>query len=127
MATFGEPTNKGEVIEWEATGDRVSEWVWDDRGLQLDMAETDSGFTVLSISISAPCQETTSRGVGIGTSFDEVDRIYGEFRGVGRNEDEEEPEQWDSNQIIVGSIYGGTFFDFADGRVVRIFVGAGAE
>ena len=28
---------------------------------------------------------------------------------------------------VIGSIYGGTFFTFADGKVSAIFVGAGAE
>jgi hypothetical protein len=29
--------------------------------------------------------------------------------------------------VTLGSIYGGVFFDFADGKVSQIFVGAGAE
>ena len=123
---FGAPTTKGEVVEWEATGDRTSTWTWDGKGLKLEMAETPGGPAVHQLSVAAPSTFTTSRGVGIGTPFAEVDKIYGEFRGQGRQEGE--PERWTAEDgIIVGSVYGGTFFTFVDGKVSSIFVGAGAE
>ncbi len=125
-AALGAPTSKGEVVEWEATGDRTAEWSWDDKGVQLQMGEVSGGFVLHSIYVKAPSTLTTSRGIGIGATFDEVDKVYKEFRGQGRQDDE--PEQWDlENGITVGSVYGGTMFNFTDGKVSTIFVGAAAE
>jgi hypothetical protein len=124
---LGEPSTKGEVEEWAATGDRISSWTWPDKGVKLDMGEMqDQSFVVHSIWVEAPSTLTTSRGIGIGATFEAVDATYKEFRGVGRQEGE--PEQWDlESGITVGSIYGGTMFNFKDGKVATIFVGAGAE
>jgi hypothetical protein len=125
-AAFGAPASKGEVVEWEATGDRTATWTWSE-GLKLEMAETTDGAPpiVHSMHMEAPSKRTTSRGVGIGTPYAEVDRIYAPFRGQGREEGE--PEVWGPESIIVGSVYGGTFFTFEGGAVSSVFVGAGAE
>jgi hypothetical protein len=124
--SLGHPDHKGEVEVWEATGESVSSWAWKDEGVRLDMMKDEGGaFSVLAISLAAPAKVTTSRGVGIGASFAEVDRIYGPYRHLGREGDE--PETWGADLIIVGTVYGGTFFTFTDGKVSEIFVGAGAE
>lgn len=123
---LGAPSTKGEVEEWEATGDRVSMWTWSTQGATFAMGERTDGFHVLSMSLVAPSTLTTSRGIGIGATFAEVDKTYGEFRGKGVEEGE--PERWSlEDGIIVGSIYGGTMFTFEGGKVSHIFVGAGAE
>ncbi len=126
-AAFGPPASKGEVVEWEATGDRTATWTWSE-GLRFEMAEGAAGAppTVHSMSMQAPSKRTTSRGVGIGTPYADVDRIYAPFRGQGQVP-EGEPVRWSPEGIIVGSVYGGTFFDFTDGKVSNVFVGAGAE
>lgn len=125
-AAFGAPASKGEVVEWAATGDRTATWSWNE-GLRFEMAESSDGSppTVHSMTMAAPSTRTTSRGVGIGTAYADVERIYAPFRGQGREEGE--PEQWGPEGMIVGSVYGGTFFDFTDGKVSNVFVGAGAE
>lgn len=125
-AAFGAPASKGEVVEWEATGDRTATWTWNE-GLKLEMAEAADGAppTVHSMHMEAPSKRTTSRGVGIGTPYAEVDRTYTPFRGKGGQDGE--PEVWGPESIIVGSVYGGTFFTFEGGVVARVFVGAGAE
>ena len=124
---LGPPTHKGPVEEMAATGEFVSDWTWADHGLHLAMAAgtADGAATVGSIRIEAPSALTTSRGVGIGTSRAEVERIYQAFLGAGREDGE--PDTTSADSLIVGSIYGGTFFDFVDGKVTAIFVGAGAE
>lgn len=125
--TLGAASAKGEVEEWAATGDRISMWTWDDKGATFAMSQaTDGSFTVHSMSIAPPSTLTTSRGIGIGATFDAVDKTYGEFRGQGRQD--EEPEQWSlEDGITVGSVYGGTMFAFEGGKVSSIFVGAAAE
>jgi hypothetical protein len=125
--TFGEPASKSEPMEMGATGETVSSWSWPKHGLTIVMvldAEAQSG-TVSSMTVTAPSTITTSRGVGIGTPRADVDRIYAPFFGVGREPDE--PDTTSPESLIIGSVYGGTFFTFAAGKVTEIFVGAGAE
>ncbi|HUQ03973.1 MAG TPA: hypothetical protein VM261_15855, partial [Kofleriaceae bacterium] len=125
IAVLGEPTEKSEVQEWAATGDRISEWTWA-QGASFQMAEVDGAFVVHGMSLRAPSTLATSRGIGIGATFEQVDAAYKEFRGKGAEEGE--PEQWDlENGITVGSVYGGTMFSFESGKVSTIFIGAAAE
>ncbi|MEZ4398405.1 MAG: hypothetical protein R3B06_00195 [Kofleriaceae bacterium] len=122
---LGAPTERGPVEEEGASGEMLSTWTWPAAGVSLDMAMTGDQAAVHSISITPPSKLTTSRGVGIGTSRAEVERIYAEHLGRGREPDE--PDTTSPEQLIIGSIYGGTFFGFHDGKVDSIFVGAGAE
>jgi len=125
-AVLGAPSERGPVEEWAATGDRVSMWSWGAQGVTFAMSETSGSFTVLSMTLQTPSTLTTSRGIGLGATFEAVDAAYREFRGQGREDGE--PEQWSlEDGITVGSIYGGTMFTFTDGKVSHIFVGAGAE
>jgi hypothetical protein len=123
VARYGEPASRSEPIEYGATGDNVSTWAWPAHGLKVDISLGDAagGGTVLSISVEAPSTLTTSRGVGIGTPRAEVERIYAE------HQTEESRASTDDTTFLVGSLYGGTFFWFADGAVTSMFVGAAAE
>lgn len=127
-ARLGPPDHKSEPEELGATGEIVSDWRWPAHGAVLSMALDASaagGARVSAMIISAPSTLTTSRGVGIGTTRADVERIYQEYLGKGR--EPEEPDTTSAEQLIIGSVYGGTFFEFADGKVTKIFVGAGAE
>jgi hypothetical protein len=124
-AAFGPPAQKGELVTYEATGDTASMWTWPDQGLSIDMSQTPSGFVVSSLAVTAPSALTTSRGIGIGAPWADVDRTYSPFKGEGLQDGEE--QTWSPDQILVGSLYGGTSFMFTDGTVSGIFIGAGAE
>lgn len=127
-AALGPPASKTEPVEYGATGETISDWAWPDRGVTLSMmldAGAAGGARIESMTIKAPATLTTSRGVGIGTSRAEVERIYGAYVGIGRQPDE--PDTTSPEQLIIGSLYGGTFFMFSDGKVSEIFVGAAAE
>lgn len=123
-ALLGPPDSRTEPEEMGATGEWVSSWTWAAQGVALSMAAgtADGAPTVDAISISAPSKLTTSRGVGIGTPRAEVERIYGPYRAT-----DAPAESTDPDMFLVGSIYGGTFFTFTDGKVSEIFVGTGAE
>ncbi len=122
---LGAPATKGTPQEMAATGDVLADWKWT-TGLTLTMAAgVDHALTVHAILLEAPSKLTTSRGVGIGTSRAEVETIYKQFLGVGREDGE--PDTTSPEQLIIGSVYGGTVFGFTDGKVSRIFIGAGAE
>ena len=124
---LGPPDAKGEMVEMGATGEFEADWTWPAKGLVLRMAAptaTDAPH-VSAITIRAPSDLRTSRGVGVGSARADVEATYAAYLGKGREPDE--PDTTSPTQLIVGSIYGGTFFTFAGGKVTEIFVGAGAE
>ena len=127
VAVLGEPESKSDVEEWAATGDFVSTWAWPAKGVSLDMAATsaDGAPTLHSITLTPPSTLKTKRGIGIGSSRAETREAYKEYLGAAHVLDE--PLVDDAERLIVGSVYNGIFFQFADDKVVRIFVGAGAE
>ena len=75
--------------------------------------------------VRAPCAVRHSRGIGIGAARADVETTYAAYLGKGRQPDE--PDTTSPTSLIIGSIYGGTFFTFEGGNVSEIFVGVGAE
>ena len=90
-------------------------------------ASVASGSTASSTgsAITAPSELRTSRGIGIGAARADVETTYAAYLGKGRQPDE--PDTTSPTSLIIGSIYGGTFFTFEGGNVSEIFVGVGAE
>lgn len=122
LTRLGEPKKRGRIEMWEATGDHVQAWTYAD-GLALTMASaTRKGEQRLhSVTIKAPSQLKTAKGLGIGAARADVLKNYENKRAL-----ENEPD--DQELFIAGSIYGGLFFNFdARGKVSEIFLGAGAE
>ncbi len=113
---------KGKEVYEGATGEYVQMWKYPECGIVLKMgSERKGGAKVVeSISVTAPSTLVTSRGVRIGSTEREVVNAYGRYR------DPEEPAG-KGKQFVAGSIYDGMIFDFKDGRVVGIFLGAAAE
>ena len=109
-----------EVLE-AATGDFVQEWDFPECGVRLRMASEKKGGakSVQSISVVAPSALRTKRGIGIGSSEEDVVKAYGRFR----------EEEWSKKgeTFVAGSIYGGLIFSFSGGKVSKIFLGAAAE
>ena len=70
-------------------------------------------------TVPAPSTLKTLRGIGIGSAEKDVTSAYGELR------DDEMSVAGES--FVAGSVYGGVIFDFRDGKVSRIFLGAAAE
>jgi hypothetical protein len=77
-----------------------------------------SPTTLRSISATAPSGLRTSRGIGIGSTAEEVRAAYGK---------ELNPEESQDERLVVGSIFGGIIFDLKGNRVTGIFYGAAAE
>jgi hypothetical protein len=121
LQILGKPQSKGKDTEWAAIGEWVQEWNYPSLGLQLDMASAKKGGakTLLNISASAGCVLTTARGIGIGSSEAAVRKAYREL--------EEKDHTKRGETFVAGSIYGGVIFQFQDGKVVEIFLGAAAE
>lgn len=106
---------------WAADGNYHQEWQYPDAGITLDMVSEKKGGpqSIGSMTITSPSTLKTQRGIGIGSTAAEVKEAYGRFRN--------DEDSKDFGGFIAGSIYGGVMFDFDQGRVSRIFVGAAAE
>ena len=72
----------------------------------------------IAVTVFPPFEGKTSRGVGIGSTEEEVRAAYKNLIDPGSRPGE---------MIIAGSVYGGVFFTIEDGKVTTIFIGAGAE
>ena len=103
-----------------ADGAYHQEWKYAAAGISLDMASEKKGGpkSIDSISVTSPSKLQTQRGIGIGSSEAEVAKAYGPFR----NAEDSTPERF-----VAGSNFGGVIFDFQQGKVSGIFIGAAAE
>jgi hypothetical protein len=119
---LGPPDSKSKAIEWAADGLLHEDWTWKSKGLQMnmssDMANVEGTLAIFSITAEAPCDFKTKAGVGIGSSYAEVEAAY---------KKDIDPEATDKTQITAGSVYGGIIFSFKNDKVNKIFLGAEAE
>lgn len=124
---FGPPDEKGTPVEMGATGMFEADWRWASRGLTARMGATSAGGepSVSGMEIAGASKLRTSRGLGLGATRAEVESLYEDALGKGRQPDEPNPDT--ERLLVLGSIYGGTFFRFEGGKLVSIYVGAGAE
>jgi hypothetical protein len=122
LEAIGQPDSKSKPIEWAADGLFHEDWAWKENGLALNMSfektNIDSTLSVFSITAKAPCDYKTKAGLGIGSSYAEVEAAY---------KKDIDPEATDKTQITVGSVYGGIIFSFKNDKVNNIFLGAQAE
>lgn len=116
---LGSPEVSGQVVLEAATGLYVQEWRYPDKGLQLTFGseEQSAPATLQRIQAGAPCDLRTSRNIGLGDSAADIKKAY---HGLLDDSCSEE-------LLVVGTIYDGVMFTIKEGRVVEIFIGAGAE
>lgn len=100
-----------------ASGEWLVEWKYPSKGVELVMGGK-TNATLHSITLTAPSTLKNADGIGIGSPRADIEKRYAKL--IDKSESRE-------STIILGSVYGGTFFDFENGKVSRIFVGAGAE
>jgi hypothetical protein len=119
---LGPPDSKSKAIEWGADGLLHEDWTWKSKGLVMNMSSdktnVEGTLAIFSITAEGPCDFKTKAGLGIGSSYADVEAAYK------KNID---PEATDKTQITVGSIYGGIIFSFKNDKVNKIFLGAQAE
>ena len=112
---------KGEPVLWEGIGEIIQDWNYAECGvkIQLSTIDTDVAQAVSSITVAAPSEFKTARGISIGSSEEAVFEAY---------EDQVDPTISELGETFVaGSIYGGLVFTFEEGKVVKMFLGGGAE
>ncbi len=116
----GKPSRGPEEL-WGADGAYHQEWKYPGAGIELLMASEKKGGpkSIERITITSPSTLATSKGIRIGSTAAEVNEAYGRFRNA------EDSEHF--NCFIAGSVFGGVMFNFTQGKVSRIFIGAGAE
>ena len=105
---------------WGADGMYHQAWQCPACGLDFGMvSEKRGGLKVVeSITLMAPCALATKRGIRIGSTEQDVRKAY-------KKEWNREDSSKDS--FVAGSVYGGIIFQFNNGKVDRIFLGAAAE
>ena len=120
QALAGKPA-RGREQKWEADGLYHQKWSYGAQGLKLGMAAEKKGGakTLASIECAARCTLKTSRGIGIGSTLEDVQKAYAaEFN----KEDSKLP-----GAFVAGSIYGGLMISFKGGKVDGMFLGPAAE
>jgi hypothetical protein len=115
------PLKRGPEELWAADGAYHQKWEYAGCGITLGMVSEKKGASksVNSITLVNPGNLSTKRGIGIGNTKQEVMEAY---RPYWNKEDSKS-----FNIFVAGSIYGGLMFDFKNGKVSRIFLGAAAE
>ena len=116
---LGEPSEKLESELWGADGEYHQTIKYSTQGIELDIiGGVESEKKINMITIYEPCDLKTSKNIGIGSSYDQVESAYKGLIDLTNS---------DQSQIVVGSIYGGMMFKFKDQEVNSIFIGAAAE
>ncbi|HSU26844.1 MAG TPA: hypothetical protein VLJ68_00560 [Chitinophagaceae bacterium] len=119
---IGPPGATAKPVEWAADGMMHEDWNWFSYGLLLNMSydktNKDATLAIFSITAEIPCDFKTKAGMGIGSSYAEVEATY---------KKDIDPEATDKTQITVGSVYGGIIFSFTNDKVSKVFLGAQAE
>jgi hypothetical protein len=121
LKLLGSPATRGKLVFQEADGNYVQDWYYPDKGIELWMSAGEKKSevkTIANITASAPCTFATRKSIKIGDAESAARKAYTEH--VDR-------ETSDPDTLVVGSIYGGIIFNFTEGKVSRIFVGAAAE
>ena len=122
IKAVGNPDSKSKAVEWGADGLLHEDWTYKSKGLVLNMSSdktnVEGSLSIFSITATSPCSFKTKAGVGIGSSYIEVQKAY---------KKDIDAEATDKTQITVGSVYGGIIFTFKDDKVSTIFLGAAAE
>ncbi|MCA9518913.1 MAG: hypothetical protein KC635_28450 [Myxococcales bacterium] len=121
VSRLGPPAEKGEPEEWGADGLFHAQWSWPAAGVEADMTSNtaDGPQTVDGFTVSPPFDGTTARGIGVGASREAVEKAYATLGAT--------DHEANDSLLVAGSVFGGVFFRFDSGKVVSIFVGAGAE
>lgn len=112
---------RNKEIHWEADGLYHQAWHCKASGIRFSMISERKGGRkkVDNIIIMAPSKLKTKRGIEIGSTEKQVIQAYKDVKDAKSSVAKE--------VFVAGSVYGGLFFSFQDGKVTSIMLGAGAE
>jgi hypothetical protein len=105
---------------WGADGAYHQTWKYAACGISLDMVSEKAGEpkSIASITLTKPSLLSTTRGIRLGSTAKAVMKAY---------QTEWNKDSSNSDSFVAGSIYGGLIFNFQNGKVSKIFLGAAAE
>jgi len=110
IKTFGDPIRKAKINGYER-------WYFK-QGVEIDIEYVDKKPEVFNyIYINSTSLLKTPRGIGIGSTVDEVKKAYAK---------EINPEQTQDNMVVAGSRWGGIIFMLKDKKVNAIYITAGS-
>lgn len=115
------PLKRDKETLWGADGMYHQSWDYPACGISFGMSSDKKGGkkSIERITITPPSTLKTKRGIGIGSSEQDVIQAY---------QKEKDTEASKPKEVFVaGSVYGGLIFDFKNDKVVSIFMGAAAE
>lgn len=112
---------RGKEELWGADGLYHQTWDCHAAGISFELSSGRKGGNKIidRITIMAPSKLKTKRGIQIGSSEQQVIQAYNDVKDVQGTVPKE--------SFVAGSVYGGLFFDFKNGKVTSIMLGAGAE
>ena len=112
---------RGKEELWGADGLYHQTWDCAAAGISFEMSSGRKGGSKIidRITIKTPSKLKTKRGIQIGSSEQQVIKAYNDVKDVQVTVPKE--------SFVAGSVYGGLFFDFKNGKVSSIMLGAGAE
>jgi hypothetical protein len=114
---IGKPEEESKVEMSQVDGSYYQSINYSKKGIEIVLV-VDSVKKVSNILINKPCSLKTSKQIGIGSSFDEVQNAYKESIN---------PEFSDTESIVVGTVYGGIVFSLENRKVKTIYVGISAD
>ncbi len=118
IKAMGEPETKSDVEVSEIDGTNIQTWMYPSNGLSISFAEDENKkWNVISYYVAEKSTLKSTRGIGFGSSREDVLKAYAKEIG----------EQADENSIVAGTVYGGIVFWLSEEKVRSIFVGASAD
>jgi hypothetical protein len=107
IAILGKPSKKETPVEEAATGDIVADWSWAKAGVTVTFADAKKKPIVNGIRLEPAATLKTSKGVGIGSTRQQLDAAY----QAGHMKDDDTAAQY-----VVGTHYFGMVFMFDEGK-----------
>jgi hypothetical protein len=121
ITQIGEPEEKSKLELWGADGLEHQTWYYRSTGLEIDFFTDDTKTQIAgSIIISYPSVLKLTRGIGIGSTKDDVIKAY-------KKEINLKNEWGGQDMIVAGTEFGGVIFSFENNKVSTIFIGSAAE
>lgn len=118
---FGMPEKTSKAEYWGGDDMIHQTYFYESKGLEIDLIFNDSNNQVVnSIYITSPSDIKTSRGIGIGSTKEEVLEAY-------KDEIDIKNRCADSEMLVAGAEFGGVIFCFEYNKVISIFIGAASE
>jgi len=116
---LGEPEEVTKVEMSQVDGSFYQSISYSKKGIEIVFViDSDTVKKVSNFLIKSPCSLKTSKKIGIGSSYEEVENAYKESIN---------PEFSDTESIVAGKVYGGIVFSLENRKVKTIYIGISAD